>query len=695
VQTDGDARVSTAAPPLVAVAVLLALLCIALYVNAMKAELVGAADRDAFAVSALRWHELTLANWRAALASPHPVVVASYGLNYRIGRIDLHGYHAVNAALHFVNALLVYALGRALFRRTGLSDELAPWGALASAALFAAHPLQVEAVTWIAQRGVLLAALGSLAALACYLRGREAASRGARAAWWLVAAAGWGIALGSRETALALPIALALCEWAARDRPARALPIALGAAIAVAIVWLGAGPALAMHESLVVWPLPQRLSLVHDADVGRAVALALQLGLLGAAVALARRARIASFALLWFFVWQLADAALAPGPLAAEHRNYLALAGPALAAAGLLFGALPRSLGLATALSVLAAASLGAATHSRNELWRSASALWDDAVAKSPSDATARLERGALFEQRGRADDALADYGEAVRVAPRSALARERLAAALASFGRERDALPHALEGVALDPASAAAHVALGRIQAALGALEPAVSAFARARELGGEPGLERRFADTLVRLGRYEDALPHYDAAIASDPGDDDARTGAGAALTELARARDALAYLEPAVESQPNPRYLAHFADALWQLGDAGGALDAISMAVRVAPSWPGGPSRLVWMLANAPDGERRDPARALRVADLALTKPGAPDAALVDARAAALAAAGRFGEARTEADRAAAAARDAGDVALAAQFAAHAERYARRELVRDPPRPFEASP
>src|SRR5206468_1895124 len=150
--------------------------------------------------------------------------------------------------------------------------------------------------------------------------------------------------------------------------------------------------------------------------------------------------------------------------------------------------------------------------------------------------------------------------------------------------------------------------------------------------ELGGDPGLERSFGDTLVRLGRFEEALPHYRAAIERDPGDDDARTGAGAALVELARAREALAYLEPAVESQPNPRYLAHFADALWQLGEPGSALDAVTMAVRVAPSWPGAASRLAWMLALAPDPARRDPTRALRIADVALSQAGAPDAQLL---------------------------------------------------------------
>lgn len=682
-------------------AVLLALLCAALYASSGASEFVGADYPEIVENAGLRWRELSLAHVKSALANAHPIVQLSYGLNYRLGRLDVHGYHAVNTALHLANALLVFGLGRALFRRaSGLSHEAGPWAALAGAALFAAHPLQVEAVTWIAQRGSLLAALGSLGSTLCYLHALDS-RQPARAVWWAATGACWLFALGSHEAAVALPFAIGLCEWLVGGNLTRALPrrlsVALGLCLAAALLWMTVrnAAALALYESLVVFPAPARLSLVHDLDgspLALGAAVALQVLLLAAAAASARRYRVFSFALLWFLGVHAGEAAFGSPPLAAEHRNYFALVGPALGAAFALFAALPHRLGLATALAVLAVAALGAGTRARNEQWRSAEALWDDAVGKSPRDATARLERGALSEVRGRASEALADFAEAVRLAPDSARARARLAASLAGLGREREALPHAREAVKLDPESASARAALGRTLASLGELEPAAAAFARA--LGGEPGLERSLGDTLVRLGRFEESLPHYRAAIARDPGDDDARTGAGAALVELGRAREGLAYLEPAVESQPNPRYLAHFADALWQLGDAGGALDAAAMAVRVGPSWPGATSRLAWMLALCPDAERRDPARALRVADAALAQAGSPDPALLDARAAALAAAGRFADARADAERAADLARAAGDSALATSIAAHAESYSRRKPWPDPPRPFEPS-
>ena len=226
-EADGEQRVSTAAPPLAMAAVLLALLCAALYASGGASEFVGADYPEIVDNAGVRWRELSLAHVRDAFARPHPVVQLSYGLNYRLGRLDVHGYHAVNTAIHVANALLVFALGRALFRRAratarvGLSDEAAPWAALAGAALFAAHPLQVEAVTWIAQRGSLLAALGSLGATLCYLRARDS-GRPARALWWAATGACWLFALGSRETAVGLPVAIGLCEWLFGGDPARA-----------------------------------------------------------------------------------------------------------------------------------------------------------------------------------------------------------------------------------------------------------------------------------------------------------------------------------------------------------------------------------------------------------------------------------------------------------------------------------------
>lgn len=66
------------------------------------------------------------------------------------------GFHLVSVVLHLVNCWLVYLVARVLFTM---------WPALFVLALFALHPIQVEAVAYVSSRADLLATTGVLLAL--------------------------------------------------------------------------------------------------------------------------------------------------------------------------------------------------------------------------------------------------------------------------------------------------------------------------------------------------------------------------------------------------------------------------------------------------------------------------------------------------------------------------------------------------
>src|SRR5207248_2970921 len=76
---------------------------------------------------------------------------------------NVTGYHVGNVLLHWVNTWLVFLIVRHLSGRLDI-------GAL-SAALFAVHPVNTEAVTNVVGRADLLAALAVLFGGWCYLRG--------------------------------------------------------------------------------------------------------------------------------------------------------------------------------------------------------------------------------------------------------------------------------------------------------------------------------------------------------------------------------------------------------------------------------------------------------------------------------------------------------------------------------------------
>ncbi len=148
-------------------------------------------------------------------------------LNYRLGGLDVTGYHLFNLGVHLGCSLLVYALVRLTARTPQLRSTplaaLAPWIALFAALLFVAHPLQTQAVTYIVQRMASLATLFYLLTLVLYAWGRlksEEPTNPPSAVPWLLPALLYAgalfsavLAMRSKEIAFTLPLVVALYEF--------------------------------------------------------------------------------------------------------------------------------------------------------------------------------------------------------------------------------------------------------------------------------------------------------------------------------------------------------------------------------------------------------------------------------------------------------------------------------------------------
>src|SRR6266436_850512 len=101
-----------------------------------------------------------------------PVTFASFALNWKVGRDQPFGYHLFNLLLHATVILLLYLVLRTLLDPVPGAATIA----LATAWLFALHPIHTEAVTSIVGRAELLAAGFLLAAWILHLRNREIAA---------------------------------------------------------------------------------------------------------------------------------------------------------------------------------------------------------------------------------------------------------------------------------------------------------------------------------------------------------------------------------------------------------------------------------------------------------------------------------------------------------------------------------------
>jgi len=139
-----------------------------------------------------------------------PLTSLSYLFNYVTLGNGIHpaGYHWVNLALHGLNAVLVYALGLLLFKQR-------IWAA-AMAAVWAVHPLLTESVTNIVGRADLLAGLGVLGGLLCYIYGTRTSGM-LRLAWLAGAAAVTAIGMFSKESAIVVLAAIVLYDMAFPD----------------------------------------------------------------------------------------------------------------------------------------------------------------------------------------------------------------------------------------------------------------------------------------------------------------------------------------------------------------------------------------------------------------------------------------------------------------------------------------------
>jgi Flp pilus assembly protein TadD/heme/copper-type cytochrome/quinol oxidase subunit 3 len=587
---------------------LVPILCALVYANSLDSPFVFDDVQNILSNRHVRLIEITPAALReAAFESPleRPVASLSFALNYRAGGYAVRGYHLVNVAIHALNGLLVLALaGILLAKDARVPSRARPAAALFAALVFVAHPVQTQAVSYVVQRMTGLATLLYLLAFWLWVLGRHAQARRRRCGLWSGALAAWLLALGSKEIAVALPATLLLYEGCFVARWSRAwrkqglawLAFLLVLSAALGLVFVGGQPiewlergygrrdftlgerlftqprVLVFYLSLVVLPLPSRLNLVHAFPASQSwldpittlLSLLALAALAGLAVLLARRERLVSFAVAWFFVHQVVESTILPLEMIYEHRLYLPMVGLALLGSRLLFAAAP--FGAAVALATAVVVALGAGTALRNEVWRDRVALWSDVVAKNPASHRPRNNLGIALESAGRYEEAAEELREGLRLAPDNAALHDNLARVLERRGRSQEALVHFREALRLDPDNAATHTNLGVAYLRQGRLDEAVARFEKALEL--DPGYaEVRYNLGLVaeRRGRGEEAAAQYREALRLRPDFAEAHNNLGMSLKHQGQRDTAMRHYREALRLRPE------FAEAHNNLGVA----------------------------------------------------------------------------------------------------------------------------
>ena len=540
---------------------------------------VGLDDRDNIVTNlefrGLGWRQVAWAATTYHQGVYQPLGWLFISVQHALCGLDARGYHLVSLLVHATNAVVLFYLVRTLVAlcRPDLwraAPARLSWSAGIAVALFAVHPMRTEAVAWVSCQSYLPSILFYMLSVSVYLRACGTGgdpSRGALA----VSFALFVVALLFKAVAVSAPAVLLIIDvyplgrlgsgpgrwfgprvrhvWRekvpffmvsliftvlairAKAYDAALVPLeqfSIEARIAQALY----GACFYLGNSL----LPFGITAFYPAPPGVALtklpyaACALAVVCASAACWSLRRRCPGLLA-----VWAAYLVILAPNSgvvrigavIAANRYCYAALMGwVVLLAAGLCWLLRPgprqtkRAMALAAAI-IAALAGLIGLTWRQCRVWHDPESLWVHVLDHGGGrSAGVHLGLGLALFERGKLDEAQAQYSEALRLRPDFPQAHNNLALLLAQVNRIDDAVAHFRTALRLKPGYAEARNNLGVALLYQGQIEEAVAQFTAALELKPDDSKTHyNLGSALLRLGRFAEAEAQFASAIQLRP--------------------------------------------------------------------------------------------------------------------------------------------------------------------------------
>lgn len=414
------------------------------------------------------------------VSSNRSVPLISFALNYAVGGLNTAGYHLVNIIIHAVNALLIYYLilltyKTPFFRGVKTAAGSQAFIAFSAAFIFAAHPIQTQAVTYVVQRFTSMATMFYLLSLIMYVKSRLRTNGRPAPVSYVLSFVFAVAAMKSKEIALTLPIIAVLYEFLffndtkdsqpktqAIRRLLYLLPIILTlliiplsmldvkapvqaivqdidlssketAAIGRADYLMTQFRVIITYIRLLLFPVNQSLDYaypVYKSFFNKEVFLSFccLTALAGSGIFLLVRSRnrvtdagisaadsrLLAFGIFWFFITLSVESSIMPiRDVIVEHRLYLPSAGIILAFVVLIRNLLPSSKAAVAAVAIIVI-MLSVGAYRRNITWNSPQTLWEDVITKGNVSARAYNNLGVAYKESGDNAKALEQFNKAI-----------------------------------------------------------------------------------------------------------------------------------------------------------------------------------------------------------------------------------------------------------------------------------------
>jgi len=507
-----------------------------------------------------------------------PIPCLSFALNYYFTGLKPFSYHFVNICIHIIAAIFVYLIFFEILlilkNRDSLliSADLCQGIALLGAFMWALHPIQTQAVTYVVQRMASMAAMFYFIAFYFYILFRQKKGRIKKTLYILTASICFMAALLSKENTVMFPLAIILFEFVFFPHtPVKKKYILLCLLFFVIIsslafiffrsdniivkilshyshrpftMWerlLTEPRIIIRYILLMLYPVSDFLSheshIIHSTGLLKPLSTSFSilfiLSLLTGSIIYLKRFKLICFAILFYFINHLIESSFIGLELYFEHRNYLPSIFIYLAIAFYLIQWVlsykqhnKKIMHFLIMLFITAIiVSEGNATYLRNDIWQTEETLLTDAIKKAPDNIRPRISLAAFYINSKENDKALNLLKEAEQIyKANKELVQKNWVGDLyynagilkMNMGEDDKAERYYMESLKHDPVEWMTYVNLGYLFFKKNDLENAHIAFNNALKINNtNPDLFVRLARVLYEKGNAKEALETYHKAF------------------------------------------------------------------------------------------------------------------------------------------------------------------------------------
>jgi Tfp pilus assembly protein PilF len=532
-----------------------------------------------------------------------PVRVLSYAIDYYLWKLNPLGYHLGNIVLHGFSAVILYFLLASLLNqiRSESSLESNRIIALLASLLFAVHPVNVEAVTWISSRKYGLLAFFYFSSLYFYSKHSEKGRY--HRIYYALSVVSYVLSLLSSPFSVTLPAILFLYDYCRirdinpyniiKSRLLSYLPYIVLSISQFVILWNsftttpGPAPAIKSHEInnifytfltmlRVLYDYMKNLifpfwlnnmyvdhtstSLLEYKVILSLLVISLLIGILFFQVRAGYKVNL--FCLGWFvFTWLPVSNIIPISTKMADRYLYLPAVGLFLLFSLAVYNTSHRWFSrkakqlVTVPLIAFLVFSLAYLSIDRNRVWANSQTLWEDSLRKAPAYWVPHMNLGLTMAQQGRIEEALSYYRESLRLNPNSVHTHNNLGVVLLERGQIGDAIGHFVAALRLKSDYAETHNNLGVAMFRQGQFDRATAHYREALRLDPDFGkAHNNLGNVLVEKGQFDEAIFHYSMALKAKAHYPEAHNNLGVALAQLGKLNEAIVQFKEALRLKPD---------------------------------------------------------------------------------------------------------------------------------------------